>query len=262
MLAKRVLTAAVGIPVLIGSILAGAAVFTGLVTIAVVFLALEYSRLGAESEAPPLTIVTVVFAAGLPVIFGYTGAAGVTIWAILLVGVLMAAKVFDPAGIGLANISTTVFGVLYTGLLPAMLPLTLENGAVGPWPVLIVFLAVWTADTSAFAVGLLIGKRPLAPQISPNKTVEGAIGSVLITTAVAAAFTYVTDMTLAECLVFGAAVALAALFGDLFESALKREAGTKDSGTILPGHGGLLDRVDSLLAAAPLGYFLQIVFRG
>lgn len=126
----------------------------------------------------------------------------------------------------------------------------------GPIWVITTFVATWLADTSAYTVGRLAGRRPLAPTISPNKTIEGAVGGLAVTALVFAALTFLPVLSWTQRLVFGLALAMAATAGDLFESVLKRRAGVKDSGTILPGHGGLLDRIDSLLFTAPISYLL------
>jgi len=126
----------------------------------------------------------------------------------------------------------------------------------GPVWVIFTLIATWLADTSAYAVGRLFGRRPLAPRISPNKTLEGALGGLAVTAPVLAALTFLPVLSMAERFVFGLALVPAAIAGDLFESWLKRRAGVKDSGNLLPGHGGFLDRIDSLLFTAPLSYLL------
>ena len=120
-----------------------------------------------------------------------------------------------------------------------------------------VLIGTFVADTGAYAVGRLFGSRPLAPKLSPNKTVEGLIGGIVLgIVAVWAAGLYQDWLSGTDALILGAAVALTAPIGDLFESMIKRDVGVKDSGRILAGHGGILDRFDSLLFAALAGYFL------
>jgi phosphatidate cytidylyltransferase len=261
MLTKRILTAAIGIPVLIGAVLAGREVFTALVTLAIVVLSLEYSKITAAAGAPPFTAVLTIFAAAVPAITVFVGSSAIALWFVLLVGILMLMKVLSNTDTVIAQLGATMFGVFYVGVLPSMLTLAYRPD-FGWLPVLMIFVAVWIADTSAYGVGRLVGRTPLAGELSPNKTIEGAVGSLLITALVFGLFTFWSDMATADRILFGGAMAAAAIFGDLFESALKREAKVKDSGALLPGHGGLLDRVDSLLAAAPLGYFLLMLWLG
>lgn len=261
MLVSRLLTAAIGIPILIGAILSGPLVFTALVSGAVIIMSFEYAALTAKTGAQPLTPVLVVFAAAFPAISLYGGSAAATLWTILFIGVLMLMKVVNHRTAKVARLGTTAFGVFYIGLLPSMLTWSYSLD-FGPLPVLMIFVAIWIADTSAYGIGRWFGRTPLIPALSPNKTVEGAIGSVLVTAVAIGLFSFWTDMSWLERAGFGAALALAGIFGDLFESAIKREADVKDSGSLLPGHGGFLDRVDSLLAAAPLGYFLLALWLG
>ena len=125
-----------------------------------------------------------------------------------------------------------------------------------PWWVMYLFLLVWGADSGAYFVGRKLGKKKLAPNVSPNKSVEGLYGGVftamLIVIVVEVAY---LDLTLAQHILFlilSVITVFSSVMGDLFESMIKRRAGIKDSGRVLPGHGGVLDRIDSLLAAAPI----------
>jgi phosphatidate cytidylyltransferase len=125
--------------------------------------------------------------------------------------------------------------------------------------VLAVLLATFVGDTFAHILGSLFGKTPLAPSISPNKSVEGLAAGVAGGTLTVVALSVIVDESwfgTADALILGLCVAVAAPLGDLWESALKREAGVKDSGTLLGAHGGVLDRVDALLFTVPLGYYL------
>ena len=152
------------------------------------------------------------------------------------------------------GLASTMLGVLYVGFAFSwLIPLRFEDPATNWRLVVLLFLVVWAEDIFAYAVGRLAGRIPLAKTISPKKTVEGAIAGVAGAILVAWGFSHWFWQTGDQktVILIGGVVALAGQAGDLVESALKRAANVKDSGTILPGHGGLLDRIDSLLFAAP-----------
>lgn len=134
----------------------------------------------------------------------------------------------------------------------------------GPAIVLAMFLMIWLNDTGAFVVGSLIGRTRLFVRLSPKKSWEGFFGGMLF--SIASAFlikycfgTYSTDLSIMQLCIMGAVVSIAATWGDLMESMFKRAANMKDSGHILPGHGGILDRIDSLLLVAPSLWLLLII---
>jgi len=147
-------------------------------------------------------------------------------------------------------------------LIPAWVALVSLHAVpgLGPWLVLYLFTLIWVADIGAYFVGRSLGQRPLAPRVSPGKTVEGVLGAIGLSLAWALAGGWLFDFSgrgLAAFTVLGVMVATISVVGDLVESIMKRQAGMKDSGKLLPGHGGVLDRIDSLAAAAPaffIGY--------
>lgn len=154
----------------------------------------------------------------------------------------------------LGAVASTVFGVLYVAFaLSWVVPLRFSNPDTGRGPIFLLFLVIWAGDTCAYLVGRSVGRHLLWPRISPKKTVEGAIGgfaaSLLVAWVYAHYFWQTADMK--TVILLAALVAVAGQVGDLAESAMKRGANLKDSGSILPGHGGLLDRIDGLLFAAP-----------
>jgi phosphatidate cytidylyltransferase len=134
---------------------------------------------------------------------------------------------------------------------------------VGPHLLLFTLVLVWVGDTAAYFVGRGIGRWKMAPEISPNKTWEGAVANFVGALLVAVVFRYWIKLPLVDLLALAAIGSVAGQIGDLFESAWKRSAGVKDSGTILPGHGGMLDRIDALILAAPAVwyYFEWVVSR-
>jgi phosphatidate cytidylyltransferase len=155
----------------------------------------------------------------------------------------------------------SAFGVLFIGWTLSHLIL-LRLLPAGPWYMLFLCAVVWVGDTAAMYVGKSLGQHKMAPAISPGKTWEGAIGCVIggVCTAVVSAGFWLPHLVLWQCIVLGLCISLAAQLSDLGESMLKRYAGVKDSGGLIPGHGGMLDRIDSLLFAAPtLVYALYVL---
>jgi phosphatidate cytidylyltransferase len=157
----------------------------------------------------------------------------------------------------------TLFGVLYLGLTLGMLSMT-RLLPQGEWLIFFLLLVTWASDTGAYYVGTLYGRHRLAPTISPKKTVEGLVGGLIaaIIAGYIARWWFLPELSGLDCLILAALLTFAGLWGDLAESAMKRTVGMKDSGGILPGHGGMLDRLDSLLFATPVFYYyVSIVSR-
>jgi phosphatidate cytidylyltransferase len=188
----------------------------------------------------------------------------------VLVLALFSAAIFvrGVSGRPLESVSLTVFGILYTGAMLSFAyvlryhPYAIGTAA-GTALLMLALVLVWISDTAAYVVGRTLGKRKLIPSVSPGKTVAGAVGA-LITSAVASwalvRFVLVPQAQLglrpAHAILFGIAVSTAVQLGDLAESLIKRQAGVKDSSQIIPGHGGVLDRIDGMLFALPVAYWL------
>ena len=159
------------------------------------------------------------------------------------------------------NVAATVFAVVYVPFMAAHLSLVVGRadhyvGAIIGYAALVVIY-----DTAAYATGATIGRRPIAPQVSPNKSWEGAIGASIACLAAGAFLLPLWEpWTLASGLVLAGATCVVAPLGDLSESMLKRDLAVKDMGSILPGHGGVLDRVDALLFMAPVLYYVLAAF--
>jgi phosphatidate cytidylyltransferase len=156
----------------------------------------------------------------------------------------------------LKNSAATLLGVLYLGVTLGFVVRTrlLEHGE---WLVFFLLLVTWAGDTGAYYAGTVWGRHRLAPRISPKKSVEGLAGGLFA--AVMAAFLarwwFLPALSMIDCVVLGVLLTMAGLWGDLAESAMKRSVGAKDSGGVLPGHGGMLDRLDSLLFTAPTFFY-------
>lgn len=173
---------------------------------------------------------------------------------------LMSLSVLSKNGFSYEDVAFCVLSVFYVGIGFYYLLLTRE---VGLAYIMFGLLLIWATDSGAYFTGRKFGKRKLWPDISPNKTVEGSIGGILSALLVAIIFYFYTEMgetiSLTLLLFYSVILSIFGQLGDLVESALKRHFNVKDSGKILPGHGGVLDRVDSWLFVMPLLHFLQII---
>jgi phosphatidate cytidylyltransferase len=272
-LTKRVLFAVVAIPVVAGTLYYGDAPLAILLSVTAGLAAWEYNRMAAVAGARPMMVWGVVLAALLPL---GVHAVRLGIWVppislvALLVPLLLSVALWARGSDGrpIEAVATTIFGVWYTGgMLAFIYTLRYHRFAIGDEAgMLLVFFPMvltWANDMGAFFAGRAWGERRLMPSVSPGKTVAGAVGGLVVCALVAWAYVAFLlgpraqlGMTLPAVLLFGAAVSVAAQVGDLAESMLKREAKMKDSSTLIPGHGGVLDRVDSLLFTIPLAYVL------
>ena len=162
----------------------------------------------------------------------------------------------SPLEQSLRDGAMTLFGVLYLGLTLGPLSMT-RLLPLGEWLIFFLLLVTWASDTGAYYVGTVYGRHRLAPTISPKKTVEGLVGGLIgaIIVAYAVRWWFLPELSSFDCLVLATLLTITGLWGDLTESAMKRSVGMKDSGGILPGHGGMLDRLDSLLFTAPAFYY-------
>jgi len=267
MLKKRVITALWGIPLVIVAVWFSRPeypfpLFTVLAAVFGLLAVLEFLRMTGVSKVMPLVVfgsaATVLFIAYphctfqfvLPVLLTLT----IALSLIMLIFLKQKENVY-------ANWAWTMGGILYVGWLLSLL-VTIRLDAGRDW----VFLALFTtfgSDTAAYFLGKAIGRHKLAPQISPGKTWEGAIAGVIGGVIISILFTLDTPLQLPleywQAILLGAFISVFGQFGDLVESLLKRNTGVKDSGTLMPGHGGLLDRMDSVVFAGAVVYLYYII---
>jgi phosphatidate cytidylyltransferase len=293
MLWQRLLTAAVGIPILLGLIYFGDW-YLGAAVLLLSLLGLrEFFRLAQATGLHPgrwigyiigalLVIATsavprAAAALGLPPLEAERELAYIVVSLLVLAAIaLLVQQVASPAPpAAMANAGLTLLGLCYLplslsyliklrGFWPELTRLGSTRSLVPAgacWLVLVVF-ACWAADTTAYAIGKTLGRHHLCPKISPGKTVEGAVAALLAALLVTAALGRWFGLPLREGVILGLLLGLVAQLGDLSKSVMKRQAGVKDSGAILPGHGGVLDRFDSLLFSAPVAFYYLILIRG
>ena len=156
------------------------------------------------------------------------------------------------------QVMAAFFGVVYVAVMLSFIYLTrsLPDGKFLVW---LIFLCSWGCDTCAYCVGMLIGKHKMAPVLSPKKSIEGAVGGVVGAALLGVIYAAATQGKMAEYALICAIGALISMVGDLAASAIKRNQGIKDYGKLIPGHGGILDRFDSVIFTAPVIYFLSLV---
>lgn len=264
MLLTRILAAAVLLPLLLAFVLLWNGLpFLGFVGLVATLCAHEYSRMFFEGFRDRAACVALVLLA-------YLGCAllpqAAALPALLAVVVLALFHVFPgaaPPEERARDASRLALGAVYLGGFLSCYPRLIAL-ASGPHWVLLGFLAVAGNDTAAYFTGRAFGRRKLAPHLSPNKTVEGAAGGMAASLLLGAAYAsrFLPELPVWYALVASCLAGLAGMGGDLFESLLKRAAGVKDSGSIIPGHGGMFDRADSMIAVAPLLYLLALLAPG
>jgi phosphatidate cytidylyltransferase len=277
---RRVAFAAVAIPVAIGVMWQGGWALVALVALVNVLGAREVYRFARQKGVRPFGGIGLPVAALAPVLAWLT--IGPEQWATIdnlvyaplgLLGLLTVALVTRrPDQHPLASVAVTWFGVAYAAILPTFL-IGLRHGAghgerswVGAWLAFFPVILVWACDTAAMFAGKYLGGPKLAPVVSPGKTWSGTIAGALVAFAVAPGFyalalkPFGVLIPLWQVLLFGAIVGVVGQVGDLAESLLKREAGLKDSSDVIPGHGGVLDRFDSLYFVLPTAAALYKAF--
>ncbi len=235
-------------------------VFFVLVATAALLAVAEFYRLHFREEGLPAAVMTFGFGATALVLASFQWPGGIPERAIVLM-IVIAALLYRLCARrtvtqGLMDPAVAAFGPLYIGLCLGHLLLT-RAMPEGEFFIFCLFLVTWAADTGAYYAGTSLGRHKLAPTISPNKTVEGLAGGLIASglAAYLARAWFLPSLTIVDCVAIACLLTIAGLLGDLAESAMKRGAGVKDSGSLIPGHGGMLDRLDSLLFAAPAFYY-------
>ena len=258
-LLPRILTAAIGIPLLLGLLWVGGPWWLVLVAVILVLAVLEFAPLRTLSprSEPALRVAALlafaIIATGPEAVARWT----VGVWALVLLTLGLVPLVrtgVTPSPVVPSQVSSVVLGIAYLatpfGLLVRWrLELT-------PQSVFAFLVVIWANDIAAYFVGLAIGRHKLAPRISPGKSWEGAFGGLAGGAVAGLLVASWLGMGSGQAAVWAAAITIVSQAGDLFESALKRRAGVKDSGRLLPGHGGVLDRFDGVLIASPVAYVL------
>ncbi|MEU6628306.1 phosphatidate cytidylyltransferase [Streptomyces parvus] len=267
--AGRDLRAAIGVGVGLGAVIGVSlfivkAVFIGVIAIAVVVGLWELTSRLQERKGIKAPLIPLAVGGAAMVVAGYArGPEGAWVAMALTALAVLVWRMTEPPEGYLKDVTAGVFAAFYVPFLATFVALLLTADD-GSWRVLTFLVLTVVSDTGAYAVGWRFGKHKLAPRISPGKTREGLLGAVgfaMVAGALCMEF-LIDDGAWWQGLLLGLAVAASATLGDLGESMIKRDLGIKDMGTLLPGHGGIMDRLDSLLPTAPVVWLLLVLFVG
>ena len=263
MLYLRVISAMVGIPIVIGSVYYGGPWYALFLLLVVNLGAYEYNHLLRNKGYSGYTLLSFCGVSLFIVSFYYERFDLIYPLIMVLFFFLFIVALFNMNKMSLADSALSLWGIIYIGgmggylLLLRMLP----EGAIYTY---ILLAGVWIHDTFAYFIGMKWGMHKFAPNISPNKSVEGSlagiIGTIAIFFSVSILFPGLIPANPGQAIILALGISVFAQLGDLFESALKRQLKVKDSGNIIPGHGGILDRFDSLLLTAPLVYYFALFY--
>lgn len=264
----RTLVAAIFGPLIIFSTLRGGVLFLGLLSIIVAFSMYEFFQITPKRGINGQQITGILGALILIVVLYLVGVNGVWLVFTVLFLVVLMVELYRKSATPTINVSTTIFGVGYLSFLFGHLLLIRELPHVvnipyssgGRW-IVMMFLVIWACDTAAYLAGSTWGKHKLMERISPNKTVEGTTAGFIVAIFVAyiCHIWFIKGIALYDSLIIGAICGSVGQYGDLIESMFKRDMGVKDTSTIIPGHGGMMDRFDSPLLSAPV-VFLYLKF--
>jgi len=271
-LTRRIIFAVIAAPASVAIVYWGDWALAIVLSVLAALAAWEFFRMARETGALPLEPAGIALAALLPIAVHAQrlGLYTLSLTAIVAMALVLFASTIwlrGPTGKPVSSVSITAFGVLYAGVFAYIYALRYHDYAVGAAAgTALVFLPIfltWTTDVGAYAFGRMFGRKKLIPSVSPGKTVEGAVGGLGLTIVICLLYVRFVLMPYAQlgltiqgAVLFAIVVSVAAQTGDLAESLLKREAGVKDSSSILPGHGGILDRFDALLFVMPIAFLL------
>jgi len=263
-LGLRALVGIFGIPVILSAIWLGKWYFVALVEIIVVLGQCEYYKLAEKKGAQPLAPLGIILGFLIPPAFYISQGEYILPLLFGSILIIIMTELFRNQPNAILNLATSITGLIYPTVLFSFLifireasfwlNIPYQDGA--KW-MLAMLLSIWICDTAAFFIGSRFGKHKLFPRVSPNKTVEGAVAGFIsaLLTIVVVHQAFFPTASLTHLLIIGAIGGSFGQIGDLAESLLKRDAGIKDSSNILPGHGGFLDRFDTVFVVAPLVYF-------
>jgi phosphatidate cytidylyltransferase len=265
-LATRVATGAVVLPLLVAAFFFGPSwLGVGIIAAACALAFHEYVALLRARGLAPVSLAGVIVLVATFVEVAWPAIGAPLLPLAVVAGVGFALQRAGTMESSLTAAATTFFGAAYLGTLGGCMAalLLLQPVHEGPWRIVLLMAVIMTSDSAALFAGQLWGRRKLAPAVSPGKTVAGAVGALVgaLPPALLVRAYGLPGIPVRDAVLLGLGVAVAGLIGDLAESLMKRWAGIKDSGTLFPGHGGMLDRLDSLLFGAPVLYYYFLLAR-
>ena len=267
----RIISGAIGIALAAYVIQQGGMVFVVGAAVLAVLAWFEFTRAFSHRGGNP-TVLSGLLGVGGMLYGAYHGQTDMILLALMAsITLALITSVLLRGDVSVPDVCISVAGIAYIGLPFAHLIMlralsgmsfatpieTFDLGAAMVW---VMFIGTWASDSFAYFAGRAFGSHKLAPAISPNKTIEGFLGGLIGTIAAVAGLGYLLHMPLTQMAGLGAATAVLGTLGDLVESLMKRHTGIKDSGAIIPGHGGIWDRFDSVLFTAPLVYYYTVYF--
>ncbi len=267
-LALRSLTGAIIVLSIVGSILLSKFTFAGLFLVTTVLGTYEFYKTLSNTNYRAQTIFGTIISGILYIIvaliaLGYLNALYLSI-VLVLFFIIPIRELYRDSKYPIPNISITIFGILYVGLTFGMLNFLFYHGFKGEETfhfILAFFIIIWTSDTFAYLTGISIGKHRLFERISPKKSWEGFFGGLIAASIVGYVFSiYYSDLNTITWIAYAFTISIASVYGDLIQSMFKRSLNIKDSGNILPGHGGILDRFDGVFVAVPVAIVFIMLF--
>ncbi len=254
---KRIISGVLGIPILLAVVhYGGISLFIATLVVALIGLYEFYRALG-QMKLSPIKWVGYLTAFAILSQFYFTSTKINTLFWLVTATIILSIILLSNRKYNMIDASVTIYGVLYVPVLLGHILLTSQQAnSIVIW---LIFITAWGTDTCAYFAGYFFGKRKLCPIISPKKTVEGAIGGVLGTVIICGIFGYffIREHLLAVLLI-GLCGSVISMLGDLTASIIKRTVGIKDFSNLIPGHGGILDRFDSILFTAPVVYYFLL----
>ena len=267
-LTLRIISGFVAVPLLLGVAYLGDPVYGAFICLATGYAAFEIRGMLRAGGYAPLDWALIGLAVALPLDrwlagYGWPAPDGLAVVTAVVVGGLVALLIRPTSERALVDWALSVGLALYLGgLMQFYMPLRAQPTSLPGFWVIALLVLSWVCDSCAYFVGRAIGRTRPAPSISPNKSVEGAVAGLVGAAIVAPLLGLGVGLAPALMAGYGLVIGLATVVGDLIESLIKRHTGVKDSGVLIPGHGGLLDRMDSLLLCAPLAVLYLRVFGG